>query len=186
MSIERYLVEHCSSTLASIKTANLFTVDYDSEQELTEHLCQLNEMLNEKGVYVTALRTNGKKAWIYVYRRSRLEKELHRKDICDFLGCMGYRGAENQDIDGALNTLRLHLAGESFPHEIGVFLGYPLADVIGFIENRGRNCKAIGCWKVYCDEQEAENMFCKFKKCKAVYVDLWNQGCSVSQLTVAR
>lgn len=28
--LERYLIEHCSPTLASIKTANLFNMPYDS------------------------------------------------------------------------------------------------------------------------------------------------------------
>ena len=32
--LERYLVEHCSPTLASIKTANLFNMPYASWKEL--------------------------------------------------------------------------------------------------------------------------------------------------------
>lgn len=36
-----------------------------------------------------------------------------------------------------------------FPHEIGVFLGYPLSDVRGFLEDEGRNCAYVGYWKVY-------------------------------------
>lgn len=30
-------------------------------------------------------------------------------------------------------------ASEDFPHEIGLFLGYPVDDVTGFIQNKGRN-----------------------------------------------
>ena len=44
-----------------------------------------------------------------------------------------------------------------FPHEIGIFLGYPLADVAGFIRNKGRNCKCIGTWKVYGDAFEKDS-----------------------------
>ena len=72
-----------------------------------------------------------------------------------------------------------------FPHEIGIFLDYPLGDVIGFIENAGRNFKCSGCWKVYCNECEAVKLFAKYKKCRDVYVRLWQQGRSVMQLTVA-
>ena len=96
---------------------------------------------------------------------------------------MGYTSFQLKDV---LNTLRIHLSKEDFPHEIGIFLGYPLEDVIGFIENKGKNPKCSGCWKVYCNPQEAEKMFCKIKKCTAVYTDLWKQGRSVCQLTVAR
>ena len=68
---------------------------------------------------------------------------------------------------------------------IGLFLGYPLGDVIGFIKNAGQNCKCVGCWKVYYNECEAIKAFARFKKCTNVYVRLWNQGRSVRQLTVA-
>ena len=75
--------------------------------------------------------------------------------------------------------------GGDFPHEIGIFLGYPLGDVIGFIQNLGKNCKCTGCWKVYCDECSAKKTFDKFKKCTEVYTRLWSQGRTVLQLTVA-
>ncbi len=38
MSIEKYLIDHCAATLASLKLANMFNVDYDNEQELFENL----------------------------------------------------------------------------------------------------------------------------------------------------
>ena len=41
-----------------------------------------------------------------------------------------------------------------FPHEIGVFLGYPLDDVKGFIKNEGKKYLMIGYWKVYSDLAE--------------------------------
>ena len=42
----------------------------------------------------------------------------------------------------ALNRCIVKLIGrlqenEGFPHEIGLFLGYPPEDVLGFIENKG-------------------------------------------------
>ena len=74
---------------------------------------------------------------------------------------------------------------QPFPHEMGVFLGYPLGDVIGFIKNAGQNCKCVGCWKVYCNECEAERTFARYKKCSEIYRRLWNQGRTVMQLTVA-
>ena len=95
-------------------------------------------------------------------------------------------GYESTDADYALRHLRGRLENnEDFPHEIGLFLGYPLGDVIGFVENEGRNSLCCGCWKVYCNECEALQTFRKFKKCTEVYTHLWNQGKSVLQLTVA-
>ena len=74
---------------------------------------------------------------------------------------------------------------EDFPHEIGIFLGYPLGDVIGFIDNAGKNSRCTGCWKVYCNECEAMRTFARFDKCRAVYQKMWAKGRSIVQLTVA-
>lgn len=37
---------------------------------------------------------------------------------------------------------------EDFPHEIGLFLGYPSEDVSGFIKHGAKNSKCVGTWKV--------------------------------------
>lgn len=183
MSIEKYLVENCASTLASLKIGSMFNIEYETQHELAEHMKDWNQMLNSKGVFVTVLKTSRSKALIYVYRESGLKKELEQQAVGDFLGRFGY---EDLDIESVLNVLRLHFSKTKFPHEVGVFLGYPLADVVGFIENEGKNFKCAGCWKVYCNEQEAVKMFCKIKKCKTVYSQLWRGGRSICQLTVAR
>ena len=46
-----------------------------------------------------------------------------------------------------------------FPHEIGIFLGYPPADVDGFM-HRKEDCRISGLWKVYDDIREAEQRIC--------------------------
>lgn len=47
--LERYLIEHCAPTLASLKTANLFTYHYDNGGELSEHLAEWNLSFKSKG-----------------------------------------------------------------------------------------------------------------------------------------
>ncbi len=123
------------------------------------------------------------KALIYVYRKSHLEADLNRPGVRRFLTKYGY---EHMDVEYALGLLKERLKESgSFPHEIGLFLGYPLGDVIGFINNAGKNCKCMGCWKVYCNECEAVKKFAKYRKCRAVYSRLWKNGRTVWQLTVA-
>ena len=74
---------------------------------------------------------------------------------------------------------------DEFPHEIGLFLGYPPEDVLGFIKNGAENCKRLGCWKVYGDEENALKTFKKYEKCTEIYSKLWNNGRSLERLTVA-
>ncbi len=184
--IEKELIRHCSPTLASLKIASLFTLEFSGHGDLTElnsALRKWNKRLSDKGVAILALRETHERALIYVFRIKKLQSVLCCPRVEQFLTKNGYGGTS---VGAALATLRAHLTGrEGFPHEIGIFLGYPLDDVIGFIENNGRNCKCAGCWKVYCDECEAVKTFARFKKCETVYMRLWEQGRSVRQLTVA-
>lgn len=180
--IEKGLITHCSPTLASLKTASLFTLEFLDKRELSGILGQWNARLLKKGVVMVNLREKNGRALIYVFRVSRLASELSCPKISGFLRDSGYGGC---DISTVISTLRTRLArlGE-FPHEIGVFLGYPIGDVIGFIRNKGKNCRCSGCWKVYCDECSARKTFAGFKKCEEVYMRLWKQGKSALQLTV--
>ena len=64
-----------------------------------------------------------------------------------------------------VDTLCARLStGGDFPHEVGLFLGYPVEDVIGFIENKGKNCLCCGCWKCYSNACAAQKAFDKFRK----------------------
>ena len=65
-------------------------------------------------------------------------------------------------------SLRLRQFHE-FPHEIGLFLGYPPDDVEGFIENREKAFKCPGYWKVYGDEEKAKAQFHVISICTACY-----------------
>ena len=79
---------------------------------------------------------------------------------------------------------RLAQSGQ-FPHEIGLFLGYPPCDVLGFLHDAGRHSKLSGYWQVYGDAQAALALFAKYKKCADVYARCHANGTSIWQLTVA-
>ena len=190
---EQELIEHCSPTLASIKAASLFTYTYKSLKELHVRVAYWNSKMKRKGIAFDILSENVgvNKALIYVYRRADLEKILNRDEISKFLLNQGYLIDDNEIVGGVnCENIILQLKKKfeklnQFPHEIGIFLGYPIGDVKGFIENHGCNCKCTGYWKVYCNEEEATKTFRKYKKCRDIYMNLWISGRSVMQLTVA-
>lgn len=175
------IITHCAPTLANVKIGNLFTVTYKSKAELTQHLKEKNLLFNEKGVFVRVLKYNEKTALIYVYRRSKLIETLKNVDIQNFLSEFSYTSFEEEY---ALSTLMEHLKGESFPHEVGIFLGYPIADIRGFIENQGKNCCCTGCWKVYHNPEKAKKIFSLYKKCSKIYLARYEDGFDMSRLTV--
>ena len=77
--------------------------------------------------------------------------------------------------------------GESgdFPHEVGLFLSYPPEDVQGFIDHRAMDFKCAGLWKVYGDQQRAQALFDRFRRCTQRYCALWQTGLRLEQLAVA-
>ena len=148
-----------------------------------EMLLSYDCTLREKGVSVTLLRYENHRALVYVYREQKLLKELRKPGVAEFLQAQGYSSLE---LEALLSRLRERLqTQEEFPHEIGLFLGYPLHDVVGFIENEGRNCCCVGCWKVYDCVCEAQKLFAKFQKCREVYTQQFRSGKSLLRLTVA-
>lgn len=189
---EQELIEHCSPTLASIKAASLFTYTYKSLKELHVRVAYWNSKMKRKDITFDILSENVgvNKALIYVYRRADLEKILNREDIKKFLLQQGYLADDGINVSVNCENIILQLKkkfekSNQFPHEIGIFLEYPIGDVKGFIENHGCNCICTGYWKVYCNEEEAEKTFRKYKKCRDIYMKLWINGRSVMQLTVA-
>lgn len=78
--------------------------------------------------------------------------------------------------------MRRMRTSRGFPHEVGLFLGYPPEDVLGFVCNRARNYKAVGLWKVYGDTQRALSRFEACRKCTEESIDRFKSGVSIEQL----
>lgn len=180
--LARELVTHGAPTLAHLKVGSLFNVSYDSLDTLTMEISMLNAELFPKGVTMAPLCWRDSKALIYLYRTAELSHQLSQPEVQSFLQGYGYACFTVQAVLQHLH-IRL-LCFPEFPHEIGVFLGYPLSDVEAFIRNGGQNCICCGCWKAYSNEQEAMRMFQRLRKCKDVYAKLFAQGFPLSRLTV--
>ena len=72
--------------------------------------------------------------------------------------------------------------GGPFPHEVGLFLGYPPEDVEGFCRNGGRNYKLSGPWKVYGRVEEAKVRFETFRRCRDALYRHVEEGRTLAQL----
>lgn len=180
---EEELIRHCAATLAGHKCGSLFFCQKEGETALGDNLRSANAQLEEKGVRACLLREGTRGGLVYVYRPAMLEGRLRDTEVRVFLAGQGYCDPSAQEC---LRTLSAHMAcGEEFPHEIGVFLDYPLSDVMAFIENGGDHCQCVGCWKVYSNVEQAQRLFALYRKCRDVYLRCYARGFSVSRLTIA-
>ena len=94
---------------------------------------------------------------LLIYDEHALGNSLMESETLDFLASHGYPASFG--LDEALDVLKKRFFEEGFPHEIGVFLGYPLKDVQAFIENKGKNYVYCRYWKVYHDIDQAKEIF---------------------------
>lgn len=181
MSGDKILL-HCAPTLAGLKTGNLLVISYKDIDEIKKDIRTLNRALSPKGVVAVPLRFSDKKVWLYIFRPDFLKKDLVHDLALKILRESGYRGRNCYECVCELKK-RL-VAQADFPHEIGLFLGYPPEDVESFIKNNALGYKVSGTWKVYHNVDMALNTFKKYEKCTKSYLNQWEKGKSVERLTV--
>lgn len=180
---EEWIIRQCAPTLAGMKTGSLFTCPYESKQQVMNELRQFNKRLVPKGLRLLPLRFSKRRVLIYLFRPSNLQRDLVDAAAVSILKKHGYHDIRVEPC--VCQLMERFQSGDYFPHEVGLFLGYPPEDVCGFIENRASGHKCAGYWKVYGDEAAAQRTFEKYKKCTKVYCAQWAQGASIERLTVA-
>lgn len=177
------LVKHCSPTLAGMKTGNLFSCSFETENDMKDFVRYWNRQLTKKGLRIVPMRYQNGSALIYVFRPAKLSEDLNNKLAEKLLKERGYCTEKSQLC--VIHLIDRICESNEFPHEIGLFLGYPPQDVYGFIENKEESCKCVGFWKVYSNEDMAQKIFAKYKKCIAVYSEQFEKGRTIEQLAVA-
>ncbi len=176
------MVNNCSPTMAGLKTGNLFACPYECRRRLYESVRRFNRCLTPRGVRMIPVRAENGHALIYVYRPECLCRDLGNKRAREILSECGYT---QQSPEECLTELTRRLRqGCAFPHEIGLFLGYPPEDVYGFIHGDRRAAKYVGTWKVFGDVESARRRFAQFEKCTRVYREVYRKTGAFERLVV--
>lgn len=179
-------VTQCAPVMAGLKAGGLFRWVEPDAAAMEALLHTWRSQLEPRGVKIEVLKACPRTHayLIYAYRQGRLRDILHQPAVRGFLCSAGY--PHTADCRRCLDCLcaRLQQEGE-FPHEIGVFLDYPLQDVIGFMQNRGKNYTFTGYWRSYGDPERARDRFAHLRKCTDVYLRCYHSGTPVTRLTVA-
>ena len=166
--LEALLAYHCAPALAGIKPANIAACQKSKFPDLHAEIDKLNNELNRKDIYIE------------INCEKHLQSHLNRAFLLQY----GY--PEDGSLADYLDVLRTRLDCDSFPHEIGVFLGYPFHDIYCFINHRDEGCLMIGEWKVYHNVEEAEKLFCRFNSCrKALVRHITESGKTLAQVFCA-
>lgn len=178
--LDNLIIKYASPTLTGIKTGNLFKISNNDTIDLNKEIENYNLLLNCLDLYLDIVYSCDKYSLIYIYRLKMLLNDLDNKDVMSFLKSCGYNGFTVKEHISYLKN-RFELIN-STPHEVGIFLGYPLNDVKCFIKFKGKNFKISGCWKVYDNVNYCRNKFESFKKCKEILSYLYKQDYPLESL----
>ena len=174
VKFENILAYYCSPVLTGAKVSNLVSI---SKMELPDYrrLVQYyNKRFEKYDIKINPICECGQRILVFVYKQSQLYQYLRRTDVNTILEDYGY--SSSWSLNRYIATLKTRMSRGDFPHEIGAFLGYPVSDILGFIENNGKNYKFSGYWKVYGDAEEAKALFEKYDRSRCMMMEKMSCG----------
>jgi hypothetical protein len=175
---------HGAPFLTGMRPACLLSFQKSRFEDFEELLASYLPCFECKGISVFRLSEGAEFVLLLFYRQKALEKSLQAPKARTLLREMGYR--EGESLAEMLEFLHARMEmRKSFPHEVGLFLGYPPADVRGFIEHRGQGFACAGYWKVYSHEEEARALFSLYSECSHVFCTRLEQGAPFAELVQA-
>jgi hypothetical protein len=182
--LQGLLAYHAAPTLAGIKPASLVCPD-GAGRDLEPALAACAEKLGTLfGVEVKNLGRRASVALILIYRSELLRSALAEREAAALLSRSGY-AAQPGDVPGLLAQLRQKCSSSDFPHEIGVFLGYPAADVGIFMAGgeirSGRDGAALA-WRAFGDLGPARSAAERFRSAKLLAARLIAAGADLLTL----
>ena len=169
----------CAPFLKGLKVSCFISLD----EELYSGLAELFTGMDV--IYHMLSRSDGK-CLVLFYRPIEMKAYLADKQVRALLSEYGYSGMCAEEMLLRLSERIQDFSGREmgFPHEIGVFLGYPPEDVKGFIENEGKRYLMIGYWKVYSDLGRARMIFQEYDHAKDCAVNEFLTGKSIREIAL--
>ncbi|MDD4370819.1 MAG: DUF3793 family protein [Anaerostipes sp.] len=158
--IELQLSLQCAPVLSGLKASNLFVI---SNQVAGDVL----DLFRDTKYRICVIGQNDERTTFLLYREE-LYTYLNLPEVKKILKEYGYKQSSQEEILNQFSKryMRYLQGKESFPHEMGLFLEYPVEDVLGFIQHGGQNSLYTGYWKVYSDLQEKKSLFEQFNQAK--------------------
>lgn len=175
ITLDMQLAYYAAPTMLGIKPASLFWCRTNIDG-MHDQVNLFNEYSKGKGFAIKRIDEGKKHIGIFVYHRSLFEHYLSDTSNMSYLQQFGYKLTLTPEEKLAKLFERMKTC---FPHEIGIFLGYPIRDVAGFIDNKGRNYILRGSWLVYSNPEYACRLFYHYKLCRNWLVGKIMDGMSI-------
>lgn len=168
-----FLAYHSAEVLSGLKPGNLVNIS-NKKHPCGKNLFALwqrhgSSLLDESGLVARVMVQRKDSLLVYIYCLESLEGLLAERKVRNFLHKAGYD--EFNDYGDALEELKRRLEKTNFPHEIGLFLGYPLKDVAGFLGWANLPISGQSAWRIYGDPQKSLELAAGHRNCRCQMVE---------------
>lgn len=188
LEIVKGMNPHCLEWQLSMQCAPLITGCKISNLLMLPIRCLPDavRLLRESELSWFILWSNPKKVSMLVYQKEHLMQYLQTAEIREILMAEGYP-SDLSDLNAILKRMserykKTRKGMGDFPHEMGVFLGYPADDVREFIDKQGKDFLYSGYWKVYSRVEEKKQIFAQYEDARDTLIRLLNRGESLTDI----
>ena len=153
----------------------------------SKNVDRVTQIIEETDISYVTLWETKEKTTLLLYKKELLNSYLLDSRVQELLRSWGY---EDTSLNQMLPIFKEHYADymagkKAFPHEIGVFLAYPVEDVEGFIKYEGKNSLYAGYWKVYADLASKLRLFEEYESAKETLIRLMSYGIGIRNIIVS-
>ncbi|QZY55367.1 DUF3793 family protein [Crassaminicella profunda] len=161
----KWLVQILGPVILGAKPSEILSFP-SHDKTLNEKINKINHYFgNCKKISFKIFHFNHKSTKILFYKPVSLDGVLRDFKNAKFLKSIGYPKEYNLEL--YLNHMIEKIIQGTIPDEIGLFLGYPLKDVLGFMGHPSLKLTKVNGWRVYGDATLSDKTYDEFLKAKA-------------------
>ncbi len=156
-----HLVDLIGATMMGVKPAELLNIPLDEGGTKNSAWEEFRVcFLRDKNIKLREIKKQNERVQVLFYHSTSLDNALCNKVNLKFLRELGY--PEQYSVEGYVDFLVKRLNRKDFPHEIGIFLGYPFKDVLGYIGHPSLKLVKINGWRIYGNDKLSNKRYQSF------------------------
>jgi len=162
----KYLLVKTAPVITGVKPATLLRISNCCKAREFQHYDSFcvyqEEIMRSLNIEHMVMKNNSTDIQVLFYESEFMKRSLIAPEVSQLLYEHGY--SKFKSVKLSLKKLKSRFCNMEFPHEIGVFLGYPVKDVRGFI-NRSESSVLVdkGLWRVFGDPSESLQLMRQYR-----------------------
>ena len=161
-------IEKVGPTVIGVKPASLINAGSRALE-----FCRVR-FSGDSEVSYTVVKCHEDRVQLFIWHRESLLRTLADPRMNACLERLGY--SADALPEELVEQLTGKIQGNAYPHEIGLFLGYPIKDVYGFMGLPIPYRKTMG-WRMYGDVRPSERAYYAYKRAREQVRSMMKQAC---------